>query len=528
MDTSTVAAILISLVFSVGAQAPVLSMEPRVSSVRQGESVSFRCRVTGGEQPVQLEWRKSNNQPLADNVKIGPDGSVLTIASAQPDNQGQYRCVASNAAGRTSGSAVLNVRHPPTVMLTPAGPLRVRLGEPVSIICHGVGRPRPTLKWKRQGSTLDLVTKATNDANTIEWAAVRPEDSGMYVCVAQNNEGKAEVKVELTVHGGPDAPLASLRAPLPWEHTLSGGSLTLRNVGRQDSGQYICNATNSHGYSEAFVQMEVRLRAGDTLRLQCLAHGSPPLSIQWSRTGGAALAPGAQTTQDGRLVVAQVRGADSGTYKCVASNHIGSSEAEAKVIVKKLLFMLKSVSMKECTSGRGDSSSKFLVFFFFFLILTSSWMTKSHLCAASTDVPCGPHAICEDLAGVFYCQCEPGYWNKNNKINFTATDGQCEDVHECQKNKTICSPNADCSNTIGSYTCTCHPGYAKLNPSSRMCTDIDECKSGENLNGGICGTIGNCTNTNGSFWCQCPPGYTNYGNERTPCSGLQGAVQCTQ
>ncbi|CAL8330770.1 unnamed protein product [Lota lota] len=382
MDTSTVAAILISLVFSVGAQAPVLSIEPRVVSVRQGESISIRCIVDGREHPFTREWKKSHSLPLADNVKVSPDGSVLTIADAQPDNQGQYRCVVFNYAGRTSGTAVLNVRYPPTVTLTPAGPLRVRVGEPVSIECRGTGRPRPTLKWKRQGSTLDLVTKATEDVNTIEWAVVRPEDSGVYACQAQNNEGMTEVKVEMTVQGGQGAPLASvavkeitavqghtvtmechasgtpkpvitwskLRAPLPWKHTVSGSVLTVTDVGRQDSGQYICNATNTHGYSEAYVQMEVesppyatclpdqvRVRAGDSLRLQCLAHGSPPLSFQWRRAGRASLAPSAETTSDGRLLIAQVKVTDSGTYKCVASNHIGSSEALAKVTVKSEL-----------------------------------------------------------------------------------------------------------------------------------------------------------------------------------------------
>lgn len=44
---------------------------------------------------------------------------------------------------------------------------------------------------------------------------------------------------------------------MPWKHTVDNGVLTLTSVGRQDSGQYICNATNEHGYSEAYTQMEV-------------------------------------------------------------------------------------------------------------------------------------------------------------------------------------------------------------------------------------------------------------------------------
>lgn len=168
---------------------------------------------------------------------------------------------------------------------------------------------------------------------------------------------------------------------------MVGGVLTLTSVGRQDSGQYICNATNVHGYSEVYTQMEVesesttlimntdraradslpllmmrvncrllhagppyttclpdqvRLQPGDALRVQCLAHGSHPIQFQWSRTGRASLPAGAEATKDGKLLIAHVKLSDSGTYKCVATNHIGSSEAQARVIIKgELVFGLR-------------------------------------------------------------------------------------------------------------------------------------------------------------------------------------------
>ncbi|XP_029353135.1 secreted immunoglobulin domain 4 [Echeneis naucrates] len=379
MDLSPGALILCSLLCAVAGQAPVIYVEPKAATVRHGESVSFRCQVGGGAQPVQLEWRRTSNQALPDNAKTGPDGSVLTIANSRPANQGQYRCVASNSAGRSIATAVLNVKHAPKVRLTPAGPLRVRIGAPVSVECRATGRPHPTLKWTRQGSTLQLVTMEANDVNTIQWAAVRPEDSGVYICQAENNEGTTVAKVDIVVEGGAGAPVAAvsntemtvvegqsvtmecqasgspppvitwskLRAPLPWKHTMVGGVLTLTSVGRQDSGQYICNATNIHGYSEAYTQMEVdtppyatclpeqvRLQPGNSLRLQCLAHGSHPIQFVWSRAGRASLPAGAETTKDGRLQIAHVKLSDSGTYKCVATNHVGTSEATAKVIIK--------------------------------------------------------------------------------------------------------------------------------------------------------------------------------------------------
>ncbi|XP_041838130.1 basement membrane-specific heparan sulfate proteoglycan core protein-like [Melanotaenia boesemani] len=379
MDSSTALLIFCFLICSVAAQAPVVTVEPRTATVRQGESASFRCQAKSTVQPVQLEWSKTNAQALPDNVKVGPDGSVLTVANARPGNQGQYHCVAVSSAGRSSAKAVLNVKHAPKLRLTPAGPLRVRMGEPVMVQCRFSGRPRPTVSWKHEGSTLQLVSTETNDVSTIKWSAIHPEESGVYICQAENNEGMSEVKIQIIVEGPPGSPVASvtveeitavegqtvtmecqargspppdiswskLRAPLPWKHTVVNGVLTLTNVGRQDSGQYICNATNIHGYSEAYTQMEVdsppyatclpdqvRLQPGDALQLQCLSHGSHPIQFSWTRVGRAALPAGAETTKDGKLLIARVRQSDSGTYKCVATNHVGSSEALAKVIIQ--------------------------------------------------------------------------------------------------------------------------------------------------------------------------------------------------
>lgn len=78
----------------------------------------------------------------------------------------------------------------------------------------------------------------------------------------------------------------------------------------------------------------MKLRPGDALVLQCLAHGSHPIQFEWSRAGRPSLPAGAETTKAGKLMIARVRPSDSGSYKCVATNHIGASEALAKVVVR--------------------------------------------------------------------------------------------------------------------------------------------------------------------------------------------------
>uniref|UniRef100_H3C4E0 Ig-like domain-containing protein n=1 Tax=Tetraodon nigroviridis TaxID=99883 RepID=H3C4E0_TETNG len=314
---------------------------------------------------------------FADNVKIGPGGSVLTISNARPGNQGQYRCTLHTAAGRSVATAALNVKFAPNVRLTPSGPLRVRMGDPVSVECRAAGRPRPKMTWKRQGSTLQLVTKEANDANVIQvktykrvgirtrggskpgralqpsvgvfpqWPVVHPEDSVSTTDMTVVEGHTVTMACQASGSPPPVITWSKLRAPLPWKHTVNDGVLTLTDVGRQDSGQYICNATNEHGYSEAYTQMEVesppyatslpdqvKLRPGDPLSLQCLAYGSHPIQFEWSRVGRAGLPAGTETTRAGKLTIAQVKSSDSGTYKCVASNHIGTSEALAKVIIR--------------------------------------------------------------------------------------------------------------------------------------------------------------------------------------------------
>uniref|UniRef100_A0A672H4F7 Heparan sulfate proteoglycan 2 n=1 Tax=Salarias fasciatus TaxID=181472 RepID=A0A672H4F7_SALFA len=364
-----------------GLQSPIIAIEPHSASVRVGETASFRCRVYSGAQPVKLEWKLASNQPLPDNVRVSPDGSVITIANARPMNHGAYRCLAGNLG--QSDVTCCAPSEVPLATVTPAGPVRVRVGDPINLECQAAGEPRPSVSWHRLDNNRKtmLSSPVPMESNAVlQILVARPEDSGTYVCSARNIEGTTETRVEVFVDGGaqlPSVPRASvlepmmivvegqtatlrcdahgfppptirwskLRSPLPWRHKIVDNSLVLPSVGRQDSGEYICSASNNMGVSDVTVMLDVEtlpyatslpddvaVRVGEVIRLQCLAHGTPPLTYAWSKLDGS-LPPRAEIN-GGDLQINLATAEDAGTYKCVASNKVGNSEVVAKVTVR--------------------------------------------------------------------------------------------------------------------------------------------------------------------------------------------------
>uniref|UniRef100_A0A8C9WAM4 Heparan sulfate proteoglycan 2 n=1 Tax=Scleropages formosus TaxID=113540 RepID=A0A8C9WAM4_SCLFO len=400
LNHHSITAVPVSLFPGAGPQTLIISIDPHSIAVRHGEAASFRCRVYRGMQPIRLEWKLTTNQPLPDNVKVSPDGSVITITNAQPHNQGTYRCVATNPFGVTQSIASLIVKDSLKVAVTPQGPVRVRVGDSINLECQASGDPRPSVSWHRMDSNRKslLTSPVPMESNAVMQVLVaRLEDAGTYICTARNAEGTSEARVEVVVEGSPQiptVPIASvpeplmivtegqtitlrcnahgfptptitwskLRAPLPWRHMVSNNTLVLHNVGRQDSGQYICNATNSLGTSEVTIMLDVEtppytttlpddlsVRVGEVIRLQCLSHGTPPLNFQWTKLNGSL--PARADVRDGDLQINLATVDDAGTYKCVASNKVGSSEALTRVTIRSPLSVRVSPQVEVKAPG---------------------------------------------------------------------------------------------------------------------------------------------------------------------------------
>ena len=66
--------------------------------------------------------------------------------------------------------------------------------------------------------------------------------------------------------------------------------------------------------------------------MQCLAHGTPPLTFQWSRVGGHL--PARATSRNELLLFEAAAPEDSGRYRCQVTNRVGLAEAFAQVLVQ--------------------------------------------------------------------------------------------------------------------------------------------------------------------------------------------------
>ncbi|KFQ95714.1 Basement membrane-specific heparan sulfate proteoglycan core protein, partial [Nipponia nippon] len=362
-------------------QSPIISIDPHSMAVAPGEDATFKCRIHDGARPINITWRMGPGQHLQDNVKISTNGSVISITGAHVGNQGAYHCVASNRFGVASSVVNLLVQGAPTVSVMPPGPVTVKEGKSLSLECLGRGEPRPLVRWSRLGSRqkVEHQTLLHMDSQAIlQLSPAKPEHAGTYVCTAHSALGSAQARVDVNVEsaqrhpGAPEvtAPPAitvvagdtatlhctargepapriewsKLRAPLPWQHQVVNGSLVIPRAAQQDSGQYICNASNTAGSAEVFITLDVEtppyatslpeettVRAGDALQVQCLAHGTPPLLYAWDKVNGSLSAR--VIHRAGLLRISPALPADAGTYRCLVTNRVGTAETFAHVAV---------------------------------------------------------------------------------------------------------------------------------------------------------------------------------------------------
>lgn len=96
-------------------------------SFNSGDSIAVQCMISKGDLPLQIHWTL-NGDPIvneAENIQVlrmSPRLSSLSIEGITGVHRGQFRCIASNLAGRAEFTSELKVngtrRNPNCIVLS--------------------------------------------------------------------------------------------------------------------------------------------------------------------------------------------------------------------------------------------------------------------------------------------------------------------------------------------------------------------------------------------------------------------------
>ena len=147
----------------------------------------------------------------------------------------------------------------------------------------------------------------------------------------------------------PEITWTKFEGSLPVSRSIvSEGNLTILNVTTDDSGSFVCTATNIVGTNSSSVQLQVfsALRfttrppsfvpvyTDQTLNLSCVASSSLEPTVVWKLNGAALLPNGAVADASHNLIIGSVNITHAGDYTCSAVNSLSSIHASVTVQVK--------------------------------------------------------------------------------------------------------------------------------------------------------------------------------------------------
>ena len=162
---------------------PRVFLHPGPHYAIEGSSFTLpNCHVTGYPAPV-VTWRKSSGQLPRGRVKY--NSSALQILHIRKDDSEFYFCSAANLLGRVEKKTLLVVVSPPRFTVKPPAKILAGVGETLTLNCSATGDPQPVVSWKKQGGQLP-VGRSQQINGTFVIRDLTKNDKGNYICVATN------------------------------------------------------------------------------------------------------------------------------------------------------------------------------------------------------------------------------------------------------------------------------------------------------------------------------------------------------
>nr|XP_036865807.1 hemicentin-1 [Manis javanica] len=359
---------------------------PRIRStdvhymVNENSQAVLPCVADGIPTPA-INWKKDNVllMDLLGKYTVEPYGELI-LENVVPEDSGTYTCVAKNAAGEDTHTVSLTVHVLPTFTELP-GDVSLNKGEQLQLSCKAAGIPLPKLTWTFNNNIIPARFDSVNGHTELIIERVSKEDSGTYVCTAENSVGFVKAIGFVYVKEPPvfkgDHPSNWIEPlggnailncevkgdPVPtiqWSRKgvdiginrrirqLGNGSLAIYGTLNEDAGDYTCVATNDAGVVQRSMSLtlqsppvvtlepvETIINAGGKVLLNCQATGEPHPTITWSRQGHAIpWDDRVSVLSNNSLYIAAAQKEDTSEYECVARNLMGSVLVRVPVTVQ--------------------------------------------------------------------------------------------------------------------------------------------------------------------------------------------------
>ncbi|KAK0088927.1 hypothetical protein PV326_004677, partial [Microctonus aethiopoides] len=311
---------------------PVITITPSggIVNVKLGSRVRLTCSAEGIPQPTVI-WSKHGDNyksfiPLRSSPPT-PLTAIHEIMSMSLDDEGSYTCTATNSAGIIEERIQVRIEDDDYNDVNEFPPCR---GD---VPCDRPGQ-RPG-----SGSRFEPATR--------QHEGVRIPKNDLKIPTG----GKVEMRCHVTNHNDERIILdwqRSDRRQLPAGSTVYDGILTIPDVTRDATGEYVCLGLSREGVElfRAISHLEIispprielnptrqTVAPGESPSIHCSAVGDQPLKIEWAAIGRSL--PYSVSHHDGVLQFHGIQSNDAGKYLCKATNDAGIAEAVAEVLVNE-------------------------------------------------------------------------------------------------------------------------------------------------------------------------------------------------
>ncbi|XP_068525532.1 neuronal cell adhesion molecule isoform X13 [Anas acuta] len=336
-------------------QPPTITQQsPKDYIVDPRENIVIQCEAKG-KPPPSFSWTRNGTHFDIDKdelVTMKPNSGTLVInimnGGKAEAYEGVYQCTARNERGAAiSNNIVIRPSRSPLWTKEKLEPNQVREGDSLVLHCRPpVGLPPPIIFWMDNAfQRLPQSERVSQGLNgDLYFSNVQPEDTREdYICYARFNhtqtiQQKQPISVKVF---SMDSLNDTIAANLSDTDIYGAKPVTERPP-------ILLTPTGT-------TSNKVELR-GNVLLLECIAAGLPTPVIRWIKEGGEL--PANRTFFENfkkTLKIIDVSEADSGNYKCIARNILGSTHHVISVTVKAAPYWITAPRNLVLSPGEDGS-----------------------------------------------------------------------------------------------------------------------------------------------------------------------------